>query len=298
MRTNAMYFVPTAFLGAALLILGCADKAKNCDVVGTCPPDTTDGGNGGGSGGGTSSACPGGCSGATPLCDTAAKKCVQCLGPNDCTSASASLCVAGTCSPCTQDTDCGQIAGKNACGSGTCVLCTASNESACHGNSCNPATKLCTQTPVNSLGPCEACKADSECQGGDPTDGGTPVARCVPMTFNGNPHNAYCLQRATVLNCTQPYKTTISGESLSGTSSEQYCGINQTIAPCEAVMDLAASKACSGDTDCGMGQGGLCKNFSLTSVPDLRCTIPCDLSSQCPSSLACTNNTTLPNYCH
>ena len=239
----------------------------------------------------------GNCPGGTPLCDTSSNICVQCKSNSDCTSTSSSLCRAGTCSPCAQDADCSQIAGKNACKTGTCVQCVVANESACSGNSCNPTTNICTTTPRNSVDICHSCIADSECIGGNASDGGTAAARCVQMTFGSASqiHGNYCLQRVSS-GCTNPYKVPISAASLSGAPAEDYCGINEAATTCEAVLDLIASKACAADNSCGGGAGGICKTVGVDAN---RCTIPCDSAAQCLASAPgnlCTPPTT--PYCH
>jgi hypothetical protein len=232
------------------------------------------------------------------VCNTTTSACVGCLGNTDCKDATASLCNTSTnaCSPCTVDADCGAISGKGVCSAGTCVQCTVDKETACGANSCNPSTKTCTATARGTRDYCQTCLADSECIGGNLA---TPTARCVPMTYGAasEAHGAYCLQVATVVNCTSPFKVNIVAKSLSGTDGT-YCGINQAATTCEAVNDLIASKACTqadSTTECGGGKGGLCKNFSLTTTPDLRCTIPCSLTSDCAGTLVCTS--ALP-YCH
>jgi hypothetical protein len=137
--------------------------------------------------------------------------------------------------------------------------------------------------------------ADSECG----TNEGTvdPNSRCVPMTFNGSAHGTggYCLQKASV-GCTNPFKVNINASSLSGASTDDYCGINQTATTCEAILDLFGSKVCTLEGDCGSGQGGLCKNLAAASAPpDLRCTIPCGSDAQCPSGFTCSGAT--GGYC-
>jgi len=174
------------------------------------------------------------------------------------------------------------------------VECTVSNEKACNGdkNSCNPKTNTCTAAEKGKTDICGACLADSECIGGNVA---APTARCVPMKFQGfDRPGGYCLQIATVTNCAQPFKVTMAAKSLTGVDGI-YCGINQEATTCEAVSDLIASKACELDSNCGNNQGGLCKNFSLTPTPDLRCTIPCSETSECTGVRICT--TSAP-YCH
>ncbi len=74
----------------------------------------------------------GGCSGATPLCDTANEICVACLQNSDCTSAGASVCSSGMCIGCSGNNDCSHLTGVPACDTAdsTCVECTIATESA------------------------------------------------------------------------------------------------------------------------------------------------------------------------
>ncbi len=236
----------------------------------------------------------GNCSGATPFCDTSKNACVACLSGTDCKDATESACVDGSCSPCTTNPDCTNISGKNVCTGGTCVQCTANDESPCGGKSCNPTKNTCTGTNRGSVDICHSCVADSECIGGVPSDAGAITMRCVPMMMGSASHGNYCLQILPASSvCLQPYTVVFSTTSASGAATAQYCGVNQSTTTCEAVLDLQASKPCSVDAECGNGQGGLCK--TIVGV-GLRCTIPCDISSQCPSSLTCTPPTT--PYCH
>ena len=184
----------------------------------------------------------------------------------------------------TSDGDAGADASVDAgVSEGQCVQCTVEDETPCNGKSCNPATNTCTTTVKGSRKTCNSCLADSECG----TNAGVvdPNSRCVPMTFNGTAHGTggYCLQIATLVNCTQPYKVTFRATSLTGVSGT-YCGLNQTATTCEALLDLFNSKTCTLSSNCGGGQGGLCEDFSTTSTPDLRCTIPCGSTAECLSS--------------
>jgi hypothetical protein len=212
------------------------------------------------------------------------------LTNTDCPTANASLCdtATNTCKPCTANADCSLIPSQNVCRVGTvekpshCVQCTVGNETACNGNSCDPKTNTCTTTPRGSRKTCHSCLADSEC--GDGSGVVDPNKRCVPMSFNGTPHGTggYCLQ-ATSAGCLGPYSVPITAGSLSGAVSEAYCGINQAVTTCEAVLDLVASKICIAGSDCGGGQGGLCKAISIVA-PANRCTIPCGSDANCLSS--------------
>jgi hypothetical protein len=144
--------------------------------------------------------------------------------------------------------------------------------------------------------------ADSECVGGDQSD---PDARCVPMNFQGTPRDGgFCLQRVSK-GCTNQYEVVTMVASLSGASSEGYCGIDETTTRCEAVLDLFHSRACADglDTSCGCprdsggnctepGAGGLCETVGPNSH---QCTYACDADNRCPSSLSCSGTGT--TYC-
>jgi hypothetical protein len=253
------------------------------------------------------------CPGSTPFCDTTQNICIQCRTSADCTSASASLCSSGSCGPCAHDADCSNITDKSVCkttstgdagvDTGTCVQCSVANETHCNGNSCDPATNACTTTSIASLDPCNTCKADSECKGGNLA---TPTTRCVPMTFGsaGLAHGNYCLQRFAAVSstgCKQPY-ILMPGTlgSTSGASAESYCGINESITTCEALLDLASGTiTCSVDSDCGKGKGGLCKTVGGTPS---RCTIPCGSGAEClaspsPGNACAFDSTSTYKYC-
>jgi hypothetical protein len=111
------------------------------------------------------------------------------------------------------------------------------------------------------------------------------------MTYKGAPRDkAYCLRRVAAV-CSEPYAISYAAGSLSGATSEQYCGINQdgglkpeTSVTCEAVRDLIGNKSCTSDADCGGGEGGLCK--TVGPFPN-KCSYSCATDSECPSTRSC-----------
>jgi hypothetical protein len=244
------------------------------------------------------------CDGATSLCDTDSNECVECLSNDDCDSATASKCSNGECVSCAGNGDCSHIAGKGVCDTDEdeCVECTVADEDPCEGNSCNPATNACTDTTIGSVGSCEPCVADSECSGGGTAD---PNARCVPMEFEDvlRP-GGFCLRRQSK-GCSQPLTVTLAATSLSGASAENYCGLNEAVTRCEAVLDMVAGASCSDglDSSCGChrdgggactdtGEGGLCR--TVGGVDDT-CTVACGSSNDCVSGKVCTLD---DPYCH
>jgi hypothetical protein len=224
----------------------------------------------------------------TPVCDTAANSCVACVANADCTSLTAPQCNTATnaCVPCTADAACTGRTGTTVCdvaGGGECVQCTVANEAPCGANSCNPATNTCTTTPRGSVLTCRACTADSEC---------TVDNRCVPMNFDGTPRaGGYCLKRGAT-GCVAPYRVPSDARvSLSGASAEVYCGVNEAVTTCEAVLDLIDDRACAPatDDDCGVPglNDGRCRTVGGRAN---RCTYSCGTAADCPAGRACTSS--------
>ena len=295
--------------------VSCSKSAEDCSYTASCGITDVDKADSG-------TSCNPACNGATPVCDESTKKCVecsknadctasgrlfcdtgvgeciQCRSSADCTNAAAAVCIAGTCTGCSNNSDCSHIAGKALCslpaagGSGSCVACTTSDESACAGDSCNPATNSCTTTLLGSVAVCHACVADSECA----TGARGPTARCVTMSFKGAAHGNYCLNLASAGPCAQPYTVSLSAVSVSGAPSQAYCAINQEATTCEAVVDLIGGKTCTRSSNCGSGLGdGLCENFSTPPAQSMRCSIPCTSSTECSQLQTCSS--TVNGYC-
>lgn len=240
--------------------------------------------------------CDGNCGGSAPICDTSTMTCVQCLQTSHCliteycksnkcvdclinshcTSTSRSRCDAttATCQSCQAHADCTHLSGKRACDNGVCVGCTVATEAAACGDfACDPQTKTCTKKKRGSVGICEACAADSECQGGNTSN---PTARCVAMTFNGSQRSGgYCLLRKSRNACPAVeagfplgyFWGSVSRASLSGAAAESYCTLTEQLTTCEAVLDYRDGRTCSSDAQCGGGKGGLCRYGY--------CTYPC-----------------------
>lgn len=209
--------------------------------------------------------------------------CVACDGNEDCTEVEASLCTAGNeCTGCGGDDDCTHLTATPVCdeASNTCVACTIDTEAArCGANSCDPARGMCTTTPRTSVGPCEACVADSECI--------VAGNRCVPMEFMGTARaGGYCLAPVAG-GCTRPFGVpTPARASLSGATAEAYCGISEGVTTCEAVLDLVDDAECTNSDACGVAglDDGRCETVNGFAG---RCTYTCSLSNNCPTGAAC-----------
>jgi hypothetical protein len=221
------------------------------------------------------------CTDPTPVCEAGGFKCVECNTSAECTDPNLAHCVEDTneCDACEGDTDCNGIDDlPRWCQAGACVECTAATEAEdCGVKSCDPRTSECTTTDVGSRATCETCVADSECgEGGN---------RCVLMEYDGRPYpdvqTGFCLKSILLGgSCTNPYRTVIRRTSLSGALADDYCGINEDLATCEAVRALLADDPCdpeNGDLDCPQ-PSGLCEE--LPGVLD-RCTYLCSSIVEC-----------------
>lgn len=247
-----------------------------------------------------------------PACDTTSHTCVACLADADCTTPAAGRCDTTTnrCEPCTADvhcqhltttpacheptgkctatchgaTTCANVSGASTCdvGLGLCVECSTADESDCGVTSCNPKTNTCTGTERQSVVTCGACAADSEC---------VADHRCVPLLYQGVEHGSYCLKIAST-GCAEPFGLSISRESASGAAVEAYCGIDEALTTCEAVLALTDNEKCEGGTDeeCA-AIGGVCRTVGTIAN---RCTYLCSVAADCPSSRNCSGS---PKYC-
>jgi hypothetical protein len=219
--------------------------------------------------------------------------CVECTTDDHCTDPTASVCDTNTyeCTDCTDDDGCSHLDDTLLCDTsgddGVCIECTVDDESACNGNSCDPATNTCTQTPTDQTETCMPCKADSEC---------VADHRCVQMEFDGTQlADGYCLKIATT-GCGRPYTGLIERESISGASSETYCGVDESVTTCQAVLDLLGDKSCSSDSDCGLPQQNDGRCESVNFVPD-RCTYSCSADADCVSGRSCGSLPADSDYC-
>jgi hypothetical protein len=222
------------------------------------------------------------CTGTTPACDTQANACVACNTDSHCAESSPACSLPQhTCGKCTEDADCTRFGKVCHEMTGTCVACTVDSEAAqCGDKSCNPATKQCTQTVRKTIQQCDACVADSECL----TD-----HRCIEMFFGLGAARVSlggrCMKRG-VTGCMFPYSgAPINRQSLSGATTESYCGVAEERTSCEAIRKLQQGASCStgGDQTCG-APGALCRRVNNT---DDLCTYTCEASAECPSVFAC-----------
>jgi hypothetical protein len=74
--------------------------------------------------------------------------------------------------------------------------------------------------------------------------------------------------------------------SLSGAPAEVYCGLDEARTTCEALLELLAGSACTGDEDCGAAglMDGRCETVNFVAN---RCTYSCIAASGCPEGFMC-----------
>jgi hypothetical protein len=109
------------------------------------------------------------------------------------------------------------------------------------------------------------------------------------MDFEGSPHGYYCLKEPDP-GCTRPFGVSITKPSVSGAPAADYCGLEEDLATCEAVLALVGGWVCSGsDGMCSPDgiqpeepvPGAICRQVDL--LPN-QCTYACGGTQQCPSS--------------
>jgi hypothetical protein len=258
----------------------CSNPTAGAAGVGAQGGTGAVGGNGGGGnvGGGGGEPC-GGCSEPTPICDESSMMCVACLDHPDCTSPDAAKCDGGECVPCDDSGQCAGHASAEVCDGGTCVECALGEEGACTGgDTCDLVAKTCVSVAAQSVGNCEACTNDVQCETGH---------KCISMDFEMSFHGYYCLKSEP--GCMRPFQTTIHQPSISGEAATDYCGIEEDLATCEATLALVQAWFCTVDGMCSLTQGGmefpvpgaLCRDVG--PAPG-QCTYACGTAFECPST--------------
>ncbi len=226
--------------------------------------------------------CADACTGATPICDNTSRACRACALDAECGEPDASRCSAesGACVPCVRNAECAHLPGLGVCSAGTCVECDgASGADVCASGLCDETTRTCATIAPSSQSACSRCVRDEDC---------TVDHRCVPMTFQGQSRQTgYCL-KAAAEGCERPYGVLISRTTTAGAPATLYCGINEETTTCESLQALLDDRACSGGThpECGVStlDDGVCSTVNGFTN---HCTIRCETSKECPSTLPC-----------
>ncbi len=271
---------------ACVVLGGCVRKSFNlCDGDNPDPECPGVGDSGAGAGSGAGNGVCDDCGGETPHCLETTRECVGCLDNANCSAADASRCVENSCVACEGDEDCNHLEGLAACDAGVCRECTPAREAElCRTESdqpasCNPQTYKCTNVQLGSLVDCEKCVSDSECG---------EVRKCVPMKFRGDDlEDGYC-QFLTSAGCQQHFIATLQDRvSLSGEDPANYCGIDENVTTCEAVLQYEAQELCTDTAACGATNldDSRCERRAGQSA--LWCTYSCVDDNECPGSANC-----------
>ncbi|QQR88921.1 MAG: hypothetical protein IPJ88_11905 [Myxococcales bacterium] len=223
-----------------------------------------------------------------PLCDESSGQCGECTSSADCTNEATARCDAATlsCVACQESSDCAGITGKTACdvSAGVCkTACSEDLDAACGGKVCDVTQVTCSEFDPDDAENCQACVADAQCKANH---------KCVPMQYGDPPefHGNYCLKIANG-DCVEPFQTVldlVSVSSADGSAPGTFCGINQELATCEAI--LAWNKPCTEDGKCTIDDvetdtlGAICRKVGGS---DNRCTYPCGDSADCNPTRVC-----------
>jgi hypothetical protein len=248
---------------------------------------------------------------AKPYCDIARNTCVECLDNTDCEAESASLCLAGKCSPCATNDDCSHIPDRGVCRIaeeadaggeiGTCVQCTGTDYQACRTNDAGPSFvcdslhNTCSRVAQeHSAGLCKPCVSDAQCQ---------PGSLCVEEVFkSGKVVGRFCFPRlgvGEVKDCTKvaPYVKALTADSIDGTLAT-VCMLRMST--CTALNQLgrqSCTAATGGPADslCGEvpGEDSKCAIYGQSQY---MCTVPCINDDDC-LGLSCTSGTPNKLYC-
>ena len=248
----------------------------------------------GGTGGGGSAPCGDACGGDTPHCDETSMECVACLGDGDCDDPAAAKCDAGSCVACDDSAQCTGVTGTEVCEAGTCVECTVDDASACD-DTCDLLALECVDVAAGSVGNCKACSNDDQCGAGH---------RCIPLDFEGSAHGHYCLAEPDPT-CARPFQKAVNKASVNGVAATDYCGIEEDLATCEAVLALVQGWFCTGtDGMCSEMEGGteMAVPGAVCQPVDLggdACTYGCNGVQQCPLAIdSCGDgDETPPGWC-
>ncbi len=227
------------------------------------------------------------------VCDESTNTCVGCLDSTQCITAAAPQCNNQVCGACSDDDGCTGIDGAPRCNAGACVQCIADAD--CNGTSC--VNNQCTTTTLNSVQQCLTCQSDSECAADH---------KCVNLSFgegaNQKQIGNFCLQvEVSGTACPRPYRAVIQGRaSLNDPTLRNYCGINEALTTCAAVLqrlDAGNAPDCTSDDMCGLPgeDDGVCGD--VLGLGD-KCTYRCDNVNQCGESGATGMRACLAGVCN
>jgi hypothetical protein len=166
--------------------------------------------------------------------------------------------------------------------------CTPGTErTSCPGTSCHPELLVCTSMVIASRGTCESCFSDSNCAEAD--------HRCVKMAYQGEPFPSeifgFCLKLIddeASEDCIPPFIVPLEERaSMSGGSKQDYCGIDEALATCDAVRAFHSEVACPGGRDDECPDGGICRGVQANgNRTEYRCTYACEGTPECSGQWA------------
>lgn len=198
--------------------------------------------------------------------------CVDCRGHDDCTDPEVAQCSpTGSCVPCSNSGQCAGTGGSicdTSLATPTCVECNLGNSTACTaGETCDLLAGRCV-TLTNRQN-CETCSNDLQCASG---------LRCIRMEYpTGTPRDTgHCLAIASPSCPEQHFAQPIDRSSINGIPGT-YCGVNEALTTCEAVLALETNEECTSDAECP--ESGLCRTVGV--LPGMRCTYRCSSATQC-----------------
>lgn len=166
--------------------------------------------------------------------------CVACVGSLDCTTPQNPRCEQGMCVGCTANQDCQGILGSPICDTvtRTCRGCSQANEPLDCGAGTCMANGSCSALRPLSLGLCEACQDNRQCQLG---------SECVDTLYRGTLVGKHCIPvRTGAGGCLRGFPVYVTREG------REYCTLDEDFTTCESLLR-------SGNTcEEGCGSTGVC----------------------------------------
>lgn len=175
------------------------------------------------------------------ICNDEIRKCVDCIDNSTCTTVGESMCSQkNECIECEEGMNaCGHLSATPRCNAGKCEA-GCEQDSHCIGTDiCDLTTNECTAKVAGDASQCGECVSDTHCETG---------SYCVPLSYGASFFGNFCLQvQKQDSDCGKPWGVEIAGKtSLGGKTNQVYCGINEMLATCAAVLD---TRACGSDSE-------------------------------------------------
>ncbi|MBI2895945.1 MAG: hypothetical protein HYY06_20475, partial [Deltaproteobacteria bacterium] len=200
--------------------------------------------------------------------------CAICLADDDCRALGTVLCdpASGECVGCQVDADCTAADLGAAClPDGTCAECADSGD--CGNRGCDPRTNTCSDAASDSVGRCEPCVSDEDCDG----ERVCAVARWPPQV--GEEIGTYCGWPCVELgsDCWGGGTDCLDTETRGGVQTQVCLPSSST---CEALTD-AGETHCDADEDCGV------PDLDDAVCSGMTCSVECTTDADCPGAMEC-----------